>query len=186
VKPFFIVKIQKSLDSFVQTSEEKINLEIINDDAKNVLDYIPNESIDLIFTSPPYANILNKERTNKSKHTSKRKDSRLGEKEQYSDDPRDLDTQQPNNFIKSLKEISANLYKVLKPKKHYIVNIRDVVPFFIQLPLIKAMDEISFKLKNIIIWDKRKLIQRMGIFGWPYNFIVLNSAYEYIFDFIKT
>ena len=74
---------------------------------------------------------------------------------------------------------------ICKPKKHYVINIRDIVPFFIQPPLIKAMKEIKFKLKNLIIWDKRKLIQNMGIFGWPSNFIVLNSAYEYIFDFIK-
>lgn len=179
------VRIQKNIDSFALDSSEKINLEVINDDAKNVLDYIPYDSIDLIFTSPPYANILNKKRTNKSKHTSKRIDSRLGEKEQYSDDPRDLGTQQPDQFIESLKKISSDLYNVLKPKKHYVINIRDIVPFFIQPPLIKAMKEIEFKLKNLIIWDKRKLIQNMGIFGWPSNFIVLNSAYEYIFDFIK-
>ena len=77
------------------------------------------------------------------------------------------------------------MYQVLKIKKHYVINIRDVVPFFIQPALIKTLEEINFKLKNIIIWDKRKLIQSMGIFGWPSNFIVLNSAYEYIFDFIK-
>lgn len=179
------VKIQTNLDSYVPDSNITVNLEVINDDAINVLDYIPPDSINLIFTSPPYANILNKKRTNKSKHTSKRTSSRLGVIEQYSNNPRDLGTQQPKEFIKSIKEISSKLYQVLKTKKHYVINIRDVVPFFIQPALIKALEEINFKLKNIIIWDKRKLIQSMGIFGWPSNFIVLNSAYEYIFDFIK-
>ena len=73
----------------------------------------------------------------------------------------------------------------MKPGKHYVINIRDVVPFFIQPPLIQTLTELNFYLKNIIIWDKRKMIQGMGIFGWPSNYITLNSAYEYIFDFVK-
>ncbi|MHA1492019.1 MAG: DNA methyltransferase [Promethearchaeota archaeon] len=177
------VKVQKNLDSF--STNKEINFEVINDDAINVMNYIPKESIDLVFTSPPYANILNKKRSNKSKHTNNRKDKRLGTNEQYSEDPRDLGTQEPKKFIETIKQISKKIFQILKPNRHYVINIRDVVPFFIQPPLIKAMEDVHFRLKNLILWDKRKLIQNMGIFGWPSNYITLNSAYEYIFDFIK-
>ncbi|MFW9855855.1 MAG: DNA methyltransferase [Candidatus Thorarchaeota archaeon] len=171
------------LTDFFEGSENQLRYEVINDDAMNLLDYIPPRSIDLVVTSPPYANILDKERTNKSKHSTKRKDSRLGIKEQYSDDNHDLGTQIPGVFIVTLQKICSRLLEVLKPKKRLIINIRDVVPFFIQPALVPSLEEVGFSLKNIIVWDKRPLIQNMGIFGWPSNFIVLNSAYEYIFEF---
>jgi DNA modification methylase len=164
---------------------EGIHLEVICDDALNLADYFPPASVDLVFTSPPYANILNKARTNKSKHSAKRGDGRLGVNEQYSSDERDLGTKDPTAFTALLQQVSEQIHAVLKPGAHYVVNIRDVVPFFIQPAIIAAMAEVDFPLKNIIIWDKRKLIQGMGIFGWPSNYIALNSAYEYIFDFVK-
>ncbi|MFX0173203.1 MAG: DNA methyltransferase [Candidatus Hodarchaeota archaeon] len=174
-----------TLDQFLSDEKEEYNYEVIIDDAMNLLDYIPQNSIDLVFTSPPYANILDKPRTNKSKHSKKRRDNRIGVVEQYSEDKRDLGTKKPDDFIKSLQSTCTRLHTVLKPKKRLIINIRDVVPFFIQPVLIPSIEKINFQLKNIVVWDKRKLIQNMGIFGWPSNFIVLNSAYEYIFEFIK-
>ncbi|HMF33188.1 MAG TPA: DNA methyltransferase [Candidatus Lokiarchaeia archaeon] len=190
-------RVKGSIDQFVEKGDvaeiepesveetPPVNLEVICDDALNVADYIPANSIDLVLTSPPYANILNKSRTNKSKHSAKRHDGRLGVNEQYSSDTRDLGTKEPADFIDLMKQLSAKIYTVLKPGTHYVINIRDVVPFFIQPPLISTLTELDFALKNIIIWDKRKLIQGMGIFGWPSNYIALNSAYEYIFDFMK-
>jgi len=163
-----------------------VHIEIINDDARNLLDYLSPNVIDLVFTSPPYVNILDKERTNKSKHSAKRNNARFGINEQYSDDPRDLGTKEPAEFLMIFKDISTKIFTVLKPGKHYVINIRDVVPFFIQPTLVPALNAIGFELRNVIIWDKRKLIQGMGIFGWPSNFIALNSAYEYIFDFVKS
>ncbi len=153
------------------------NLEVVNDDAKHLRNYIPDDSIDLFVTSPPYANILDKVRTNKSKHTKARRDKRLGVVEKYSADPRDLGNMKPSIFIESITKIFTEVYAVLKPKKRCVVNIRDVVPYFLHIPFIESLEGIGFTLKNIIIWDKSSLIQRMGIFGYPSNFIALNSAY---------
>ncbi|MFQ6126222.1 MAG: DNA methyltransferase [Candidatus Heimdallarchaeota archaeon] len=160
-------------------------LEVISEDAINLRKYIPDESIDLFVTSPPYANILDTVRTNKSKHTNVRQDKRLGITEKYSDNPRDLGNMDSPTFIEEITKIFKEIYSVLKPEKRCVINIRDVVPYFIHIPLIKSLERIGFTLKNIIIWDKSNLIQRMGIFGYPSNFIALNSAYEYILDFKK-
>ena len=43
------------------------------------------DSVALIFTSPPYANLLNRKRRNKSRRD--RKNDQLGEIEQYSQTP---------------------------------------------------------------------------------------------------
>lgn len=173
------------LTDFFEDTKSHLHYEVISDDAMNLLDHLSPNTIDLVITSPPYANILNRERTNKSKHSKARKDTRLGVKEQYSEDESDLGIKAPKEFIQSMQLICANLYEVLRPNKRLIVNIRDVVPFFIQPSLIPALEKVGFTLKNIIVWDKRPLIQNMGIFGWPSNFIVLNSAYEYLLEFIR-
>lgn len=32
-------------------------------------------------------------------------------------------------------------------------------------------------------WDKRNLVNKVGIFGWPSNYITLSITFEYILDF---
>jgi DNA modification methylase len=62
----------------------------IQDDARYISDYIQEETVKLIFTSPPYANLLNRKRKNKSRRD--RDNGQLGKVEQYSQDERDLGT----------------------------------------------------------------------------------------------
>jgi len=45
----------------------------IRDDAINIPDYFNNSSISLIWTSPPYGNLLNRKRKNKSRRGDERK-----------------------------------------------------------------------------------------------------------------
>lgn len=40
-------------------------------------------------------------------------------------------------------------------------------------------------LRNVMIWDRRNLVNGVGIFGWPNNFIKLGTTFEYILDFWK-
>lgn len=163
----------------------KLKWEVINDDVMNILDHVPENSIDLIFTSPPYANLLDVKRTNKSLHSSRRENERLGKNEQYSKNRSDLGLLEPNNFFERMESAANLLHNVLKPNKHLVINIMDFPPkAFVQPLLIKCIENASFKLKNILIWDKRNLVQRTGIFGYPSNYITLNACYEYVFDFI--
>ena len=57
----------------------------IQDDARNIHQYLDDESVSLIWTSPPYSNLLNRKRRNKSRRD--RKNDQLGKVEQYSQDP---------------------------------------------------------------------------------------------------
>lgn len=174
---------QERLLPFLDPKEFKSRFEVICTDARQLRQYIPDNSIDLVFTSPPYANILDRERTNKSLHSTKRKGPRRGIREQYSKDARDLGVCDPDSFIRALHSIFVEVYHVLRPGKRCVVNIRDVVPYFLHIPVIETFRQLNFTLRNILIWNKAPLIQRLGIFGYPSNFIALNSAYEYILDF---
>jgi DNA modification methylase len=49
----------------------------IQDNALHIANYLPKESLSLIWTSPPYANLLNRRRKNKSRRGSERNNNQL-------------------------------------------------------------------------------------------------------------
>jgi hypothetical protein len=49
-----------------------------------------------------------------------------------------------------------------------------------------AMLEAGYELRNTIIWDRTNIVNRVGIFGWPSNYITMGTTFEYILDFWKT
>ncbi len=61
----------------------------VQDDARYIPEYLEPETVSLVWTSPPYANLLNRARKNKSRRL--RNNEQLGKIEQYSQDLRDLD-----------------------------------------------------------------------------------------------
>ncbi len=63
---------------------------VVCDDAINIDKYVAPETVKLIWTSPPYANLLNRKRKNKSRRD--RKNDQYMRVEQYSQNPRDLGT----------------------------------------------------------------------------------------------
>lgn len=62
----------------------------MRDDARSIPNYLEPESVSLIWTSPPYANLLNRKRKNKSRRGDLRDNGQLDKVEQYSQDERDL------------------------------------------------------------------------------------------------
>ena len=62
---------------YVELSTSRVNdsqrTAAICDDARNIPSYVEPESLGLIFTSPPYANLLNRKRKNKSRRDRKTK-----------------------------------------------------------------------------------------------------------------
>lgn len=161
----------------------------ICDDAINIPKYLKKNSVALSVTSPPYACMLNRQRLNKSMRGDLRKNKYFLKVQQYSKNPRDVGTMTPTKYINALKRIYKGILPLLKPKAHCVINITDLwwnntrVP--LHLYIIEALEEIGYDLRNIIIWDRRKLVNRVGIFGWPSNFITLGTTFEYILDFWK-
>lgn len=172
---------QETLD---ENSTQQI---LVNDDAHNIPDYLDEESVSLTVTSPPYANILNRPRTNKSRRGDLRKNGQYLKVEQYSSDPRDLGTMDGKTYAKTIGQIYKGILPLLRPKSHCIINLTDLwwenkrIP--IHMYVIDTMQDVGYELRNIIIWDRRNLVNRVGIFGWPNNYITLGTTFEYILDF---
>lgn len=161
----------------------------IYDDAINIPKYLKENTVSLIVTSPPYANVLNSKRLNKSMRGDLRNNEHYKKVLQYSNNPRDLGTMMPKEYARSLGQIFKGILPLMKSKAHCLININDLWKdnkrYSTHSYVIEAMEEVGYELRNIIIWDKRNLVNQVGIFGWPNNYITLTITFEYILDFWK-
>lgn len=182
--------------SYVDLSNSRLERSKVSDltkqfaicaDARNISEMIKPKTVKLIFTSPPYANLLNRERKNKSRRGDLRKNDQYGKVEQYSQDERDLGILSAPEFELAISEIFRNMMPVFNDKAHILINITDAwidgkrVPLHINV--INAMQNAGYEFRNTIIWDRRNLVNRIGIFGWPSSYITMGTTFEYILDF---
>lgn len=96
----------------------------IQDDARNIKKYFGNETCSLTWTSPPYGNLLNRKRKNKSRRN--RDNEQLNKVEQYSQDERNLGTYELVKYTKAMGDIYKELLPLLKEKGHCVINIPDM------------------------------------------------------------
>lgn len=159
------------------------------DNALNISDYLDEETLSLTVTSPPYSNMLNRKRKNKSMRGSSRLNEHYDTIQQYSNDPQDLGTMAITEYTDAMGKIYAGILPLLKPKAHCVINVTDLwwenhrIPIHIEL--VREMTKVGYELRNTIIWDRRDLVNNVGIFGWPSNYITLGTTFEYILDFWK-
>ncbi len=159
----------------------------IQDDARNIKEYLEKETVSLVWTSPPYANLLNRKRKNKSRRN--RKNDQYMKIEQYSQDERDLGTYEVNKWRKVMGDIFEDLLPFLKEKGHCVINVPDMwwenQRITLHIAIIEELRRRGYELRNIIIWDRRNIVNNIGIFGWPSNYITMGVTFEYILDFWK-
>lgn len=135
-------------------------------DARN-LDFISDESIDLICTHPPYANII-----------------------QYSEDiPGDLSRLKVNDFLKEMRDVATESYRVLKKDKFCAVLMGDTRRKGHMIPMsfdvMRIFENTGFKLKELIIKEQHncKATGYWKTNSIKYNFLLI--AHEYLFIFRK-
>ena len=135
-------------------------------DARN-LDFIPNNSIDLICTHPPYANII-----------------------KYSENTKgDLSLLKVKDFLEEMKKVAAESHRVLKNDKFCAILIGDTRQKGCMIPIsfevMKIFENAGFKLKEIIIKEQHncKATGYWKTNSVKYNFLLI--AHEYLFIFKK-
>ena len=151
------------------TDFEKENTGIVklhHGDARN-LNFIDDNSIDLIATHPPYANII-----------------------QYSEDIEgDLSHLAVPEFLEEMRKVAAESYRVLKKDKFCAVLIGDTRQKGCMVPMgfnvMEVFKGAGFKLKEIIIKEQHncKATGYWKTNSVKYNFLLI--AHEYLFVFKK-
>jgi len=159
----------------------------VQDEAGRIPEYIAPETASLIWTSPPYANLLNRKRKNKSRRGDERKNKQFGKVEQYSQDPRDLGTMPLEDYTRAMGDIFERLLPLLRPKAHCVINVPDMwwenQRITIHVSIVEELRQRGYEARNIIIWDRTNIVNRIGIFGWPSNYITMGTTFEYLLDF---
>ncbi|HEX9429891.1 MAG TPA: DNA methyltransferase [Candidatus Bathyarchaeia archaeon] len=161
----------------------------IVDDALNAVEYLEEETVALSVTSPPYPHFLTHKRRNKSIRGDLRTNKNYLKVQQYSDHPDDLGHMDHEAYGKRLTEIYRGLLPLHRSGAHCVVNINDLWEddrrYTTHAVVIDALTHAGFEFRNTFIWDKRPLVNRVGIYGWPSNFISLGTTMEFILDFRK-
>lgn len=162
-------------DVAINRCKEKINFEYHNacgkvylhkGDARN-LDFIENDSIDLICTHPPYADII-----------------------QYSEDiVEDLSRLKVKDFLEGMRMVAGESYRVLKKDKFCAVLMGDTRKKGNMIPMsfdvMRIFEDVEFKLKELIIKEQHNC-RATGFWktnSVKYNFLLI--AHEYLFVFKK-
>lgn len=135
-------------------------------DARN-LDFISDNSIDLICTHPPYANII-----------------------KYSENIKeDLSHLKINDFLDEMKKVASESYRVLKKDKFCAVLMGDTRKNGHMIPLsfyvMQVFEHAGFKMKEMIIKDQHNC-RATGFWktnSIKYNFLLI--AHEHLFIFRK-
>ena len=123
-------------------NENDPSISILQGDCRDLLPTLPAESVDLIMTSPPYA------------------DSR---KETYGGVP-------PDKYVDWFLPIGTELLRVLKPSGSCIINIKENVVdgerSCYVIDLIKALRQLGFRWTEEFLWHKRNAAPGK----WPNRF----------------
>jgi len=177
----YIKMTRRRLDNDYKTlfaQQTKTKNIIYNTSSEFIYKYIKPNSIDLVITSPPYWDILNRKRSadHKTIQNYGKQTRNIGNIEDY------------EQFLYKLKEIFTGAHRVIKPKKYCIVIVMDLRKgpklYRLHTDLARKMEDIGFTLKDIIIWDRQREYNNMRPLGYPYSFIV-NKVHEYILIFQK-
>ena len=149
-----------------EIEEAKGNVYIRKGDARN-LNFVSDESIDLICTHPPYANII-----------------------EYSENiAEDLSKLKVKEFLSEMVKVAQESYRVLKKGKFCAILMGDtrqkghVIPMSFEV--MKIFEAVGFKTKEIIIKEQHNC-RATGFWktnSVKYNFLLL--AHEYLFVFKK-
>jgi len=137
--------------------QEEKRIEIRIGDCFDLIKGLEDNSVDLIITSPPYADIVN-----------------------YG---KNISIKKPNEYCDWLLPIFNEIHRVLKPSGSFILNINDnckngVRNHFIYELIYRSQKETKLKFYDTYIWHKMNGIPN----GGPRRF---RNTTEFIFHFVK-
>jgi DNA modification methylase len=84
-------------------------------------------------------------------------------------------------------KIFAGILPLLRPGAHCVIDVPDMwwedQRVTIHSVLIDALRRVGYEFRNTVIWDRTNIVNRIGIFGWPNNYITMGTTFEYLLDF---
>jgi DNA modification methylase len=159
---------------------EGFEQKVILGDCRDLLQWIEPNSVQLTFTSPPYANFISRsledrKKTHKSSWLVSLNKSVV---RQYGEDPRDFGNLPYDEFIEAVKDIMTKLFVVTKPGGYNVWVVKDCrdpqngKPFIdFHSDVAHAGEEAGFLYHDLIIWDQNEQ-RSLVLLGYPSVFYV--------------
>ena len=149
---------------------------VIRADARDLADHVAPASVDCVVTSPPYWDILLRERSVDGK-----------DPRHYGDAGPDLGRiADYDEFLDALARVFAGVYDALKPGAYCCAVVMDLrkgdrfYPFHSDLAA--RLQGVGFVYDDLIIWDRRREYNNLRPLGHPSVFRV-NKVHEFILIF---
>lgn len=169
------------------------NYKIINDDCRNMLNHMKQESVQLTLTSPPYADFIQKSLKDRQEthKTSMFKFNNNSTVKQYSEDKNDFGNLNYDNFMNEIGKILELNFKITKPGGYSVWIVKDhrntqknipYIPFHSDLASIGENNK--WKFHDLIILDQNEHRNLVAL-GYPSVFYT-NQNCSFIVVFRKS
>jgi DNA modification methylase len=136
--------------------------QVINSDSRQIMKRIPEGSIDLVVTSPPYFDVVD------YKHEGP---DQLGNLHNYQD------------FISAMRKSFLEMLRILKPGGYCVVNTQDLFKKSEKCPIhsdyIQLGRELGFEIVNVNIYILNYSTGGRLVFGYPKSYYPKND-HEYV------
>lgn len=165
-----------SQKTLIKTPEQTI----ICGDCRNLLKWVEPSSVQLMFTSPPYANFIYRsiEDRQKTHKTSWLVLKNVSVVKPYGEDPRDFGNLPYDNFLEEMKELMKKLLIITKPGGYNVWVVKDhrdpqggrpIIP--VHSDFARIGEEVGFVYHDLIIWDQNEQ-RSLVLLGYPSVFYV--------------
>lgn len=152
-----------------------VSLKVVHDDCRNLLNHVNPDTVQLMVTSPPYSNFIQKsvEDRKKTHKTSLIRLDNNSTVNPYSNKEEDFGNLDYRKFLDEIKELMKKLLIVTKKGGYNVWVIKDYrdtkkgipyIPFHSDLA--KLGEEIGFKYHDLIVWDQNEQ-RSLVLLGYP-------------------
>jgi DNA modification methylase len=163
-----------------EPTDESLEQKIVCGDSRNLLNWIEPESVQLVFTSPPYANFI--QRSVRDRNSTHKKSKLVLDNKSvvkpYGSNPKDFGNLNYEDFIAQIKRLMADLLTVTTPGGYNIWVVKDCRNTENGVPLVDVHSdiarlgrEVGFLYHDLIIWDQNDQ-RSLVLLGYPSVFYV--------------
>lgn len=160
---------------FNNIKKNKLIYKIYNDDCRNLRKYLKTNSVQLTFTSPPYANFIQRSLKDREKthKTSLIKYSNNSTVKQYSQNTNDFGNLDYRNFLENIKEILKDNLIITKPGGYSVWVVKDYRDTKNKIPYVDFHSDLAnigkeagWLYQDLIVWNQNAQ-RSLVLLGYP-------------------
>jgi DNA modification methylase len=163
------------------------DIKVYNGDCLEEIEKIPDESVQLTITSPPYADLIHKvveDRTKRHTNSAFVIDNNATTKI-YSDNEKDFGNMAFDDYVIAVESLMEKIYNKTKVGGYNVWVVKDYRDVKNNIPYVdlhsavaRAGENVGFKYHDLIIWDQNEQ-RRLVLLGYPSVFYV-NQNHSFI------